>query len=101
MAARMAMEACCRRWASPELVTTTLAEYEARALALAREPSLLAELRARLTRNRHSAPLFDSDRFRRHLEAAYIGMWERQQRGEPPAPFAVGPCSPEPQSRQG
>ncbi len=73
----------------PELVTTTLAEYEARALALAREPRVLADLRARLTHNRGSAPLFDSDRFRRHLEAAYIGMWERQQRGEPPAAFAV------------
>jgi protein O-GlcNAc transferase len=73
----------------PELVTTTLAEYEARALALAREPRLLAEVRERLARNRHSAPLFDSDRFRRHLEAAYIGMWERQRRGEPPAAFAV------------
>jgi len=34
-------------------------------------------------------PLFDTDRFRRHLEAAYVTMWERVQRGEPPEGFAV------------
>ena len=36
----------------PELVTTSLAEYEALALALARDPGRLAELRERLGRNR-------------------------------------------------
>jgi protein O-GlcNAc transferase len=73
----------------PELITTTLAEYEARALALATQPEMLGGLRERLGRNRQSTPLFDSARFRRHLEAAYVGMWQRQQRGEPPAAFAV------------
>ena len=33
--------------------------------------------------------LFDTTRFTRNLEAAYIAMWERQQRGEPPSSFAV------------
>ena len=33
----------------------------------------------------------DTDRFRRHIESAYAGMWERQQRGLPPAGFAVSP----------
>ena len=36
-----------------------------------------------------AAPLFDTDRSRRHLEAAYLTMWERHLRGEPPAAFAV------------
>jgi predicted O-linked N-acetylglucosamine transferase (SPINDLY family) len=75
----------------PELVTSTLEEYEALALKLAREPGLLAELRARLQRNRDSAALFDSDRFRRHLESAYRTMWETWQSGEPPRSFAVEP----------
>ena len=36
-----------------------------------------------------SAPLFDPDRFRRHLELAYETMWMRWRRGEPPETFAV------------
>ena len=73
----------------PELVTTSLEEYEALGLKLATDPHLLKELRARLERNRNTAPLFDTDRFRRHIESAYTTMWEVQQRGEPPRAFAV------------
>jgi protein O-GlcNAc transferase len=75
----------------PELVTSSLEEYEAFALRLARERGLLAELRAKLERNRTSAALFDTDRFRRHLESAYRTMWETAQRGEEPRPFSVPP----------
>lgn len=75
----------------PELVTSSLADYERSALGLAREPRRLAELRARLANNRTKAPLFDTDRFRRHIEAAYVSMWEKQRRGERPAAFAVQP----------
>lgn len=73
----------------PELVTATLEDYEALALRLAREPALLAGLRERLARNRTTAPLFDSDRFRRHIEQAYETMWACWQSGGPPRPFAV------------
>jgi predicted O-linked N-acetylglucosamine transferase (SPINDLY family) len=73
----------------PELITHDLQAYEAKVLELARNPEMLAELRARLANNRLSHPLFDTDRFRRHLESAYRTMWERQQRGEPPASFGV------------
>lgn len=75
----------------PELVTASLAEYEALALELARSGGRLAELRARLERNRASAALFDGDRFRRHIESAYRTMWETRQRGEQPRSFAVEP----------
>jgi len=74
----------------PELVTDTLAGYEAMGLRLAREPGLLAELRERLARNRDRAPLFDTDRYRRNLEAAYVAMWERSQRGEAAGRGAAG-----------
>jgi hypothetical protein len=35
--------------------------------------------------------LFDTDRFRRHIESAYVTMWEIWQRGEKPRAFEVGP----------
>ncbi len=73
----------------PELVTKSLVEYEALALALARDPARLAVIRAKLLRNRDTHPLFDTARFTQHLEAAYRTMWERQEAGLPPAGFAV------------
>lgn len=73
----------------PELVTHSLAEYEALALKLARDPALLADIKARLLRSRDSSPLFDTRRFTRHLEQAFASMVERQRSGQPPAPFAV------------
>ena len=75
----------------PELVTASLEEYEALALKLAREDRLLGELCTRLRRNRDSALLFDTDRFRRHIESAYRTMWEIWQRGDKPRAFAVEP----------
>ena len=55
----------------PELVTSDLREYEALALRLATDASLLRGLRQRLAQNRATCPLFDTDRFRRHIESAY------------------------------
>jgi predicted O-linked N-acetylglucosamine transferase (SPINDLY family) len=73
----------------PELVTHTLEKYEALALKLATDPGMLADIKAKLAQNRLTHPLFDTDRFRQHIESAYITMWERYQRGEAPASFAV------------
>ncbi|HEX3505755.1 MAG TPA: tetratricopeptide repeat protein [Xanthobacteraceae bacterium] len=73
----------------PELVTESLADYEALALKLAREPEFLAATKAKLAENRKSFPLFDTQRFTHDMEAAYIQMWQRAQRGEPPENFAV------------
>lgn len=75
----------------PELVTQSLHDYETLAFKLARAPALLAEVKGTLERNRATAPLFDLERFRRHLEAAYQAMWQTAQRGEPPRGFAVEP----------
>lgn len=66
----------------PELVTEDLAAYEARALHLATHPEALEAIKARLAANRLSAPLFDSERYTRHLEAAYAEMWRRYEAGE-------------------
>ena len=69
----------------PELITTDAREYEALALALARDPARLKDLRGRLAVNRTVAPLFDSARFARGLEAAYTAMLE----SDAPRSFAV------------
>ena len=69
----------------PELIVSSLAEYEQAAIRLAREPALLAALKAKLVQNRAQCALFDTARFTRNLESAYIAMWERYRRGEPPA----------------
>ena len=73
----------------PELITQNLQDYEALALALARDPQRLGETRRKLEGNRATSPLFDTARFCRHIEAAYTTMWERSERGEPPQAFVV------------
>jgi protein O-GlcNAc transferase len=73
----------------PELVTYSIEDYEALALRLAKDSSLLEGYRNRLAANRLAHPLFDTDRSRRHIEAAYMTMWETWQRGEAPKSFSV------------
>jgi predicted O-linked N-acetylglucosamine transferase (SPINDLY family) len=58
----------------PELVTESLEAYEARALTLARDTRLLAQLRGRLAAGRRTTPLFDMARFTRNLEAALLSV---------------------------
>jgi predicted O-linked N-acetylglucosamine transferase (SPINDLY family) len=77
----------------PELVTRDLAGYEALALKLATDPDLRHGLRAKLEDGRQQCPLFDTDRFRRSLEAALMTMWDIRQRGEAPQSFDVAPAA--------
>jgi protein O-GlcNAc transferase len=72
-----------------QLVTRSLGEYEALALALAHDPGRLAGLRAQLEAGRRTLPLFDTERSARHLEAAYRLMLERAASGLPPADLRV------------
>jgi protein O-GlcNAc transferase len=65
----------------PELITTSAEDYEAVAVELATQPRHLADLKVRLARARHDAPLFDSDQLVRHLEGAYLHMLQRWQAG--------------------
>jgi predicted O-linked N-acetylglucosamine transferase (SPINDLY family) len=74
----------------PELVTESLADYESLALKLAATPALLADMRTRLASNRSTCPLFDTDRFTRQIESAYVTMHDRWLRGETPASFTAG-----------
>ncbi|MDQ0357649.1 putative O-linked N-acetylglucosamine transferase (SPINDLY family) [Rhodoplanes tepidamans] len=73
----------------PELVTGSLADYEAAALAFARDPERLAALKSQLAQNRDSAPLFDTAGFTRDFEAALLDMWDRRQSAESSAEFRM------------
>jgi predicted O-linked N-acetylglucosamine transferase (SPINDLY family) len=73
----------------PELITTSMAQYEALALELARNPERLRRLRSMLARNRDRCPLFDTPRYARHLETSFRTMRDRAEAGLRPAGFAV------------
>jgi predicted O-linked N-acetylglucosamine transferase (SPINDLY family) len=87
-AARMA-GSLLRAVGLPELITADLDAYASRALELAQHPELLGSLQRRLIENRRVSPLFDTTRFVRHLESAYLEMWQRHARGEHPTAFSV------------
>ena len=73
----------------PELITHSLDEYERLAERLARNRSELTTIRRKLEENRLTCSLFDTDRFGRHIEAAYIRMVEQHRQGKPPESFSV------------
>lgn len=75
----------------PELITSSLHEYEALALRLAQNAGDLQALKAKLSQGRLSSPLFDTGRVARHIEAAYTTMYARLRAGKMPAAFAVEP----------
>jgi predicted O-linked N-acetylglucosamine transferase (SPINDLY family) len=73
----------------PELIAPKLADYERRAVELARSPDALQQVREKLLRERPTSPLFDTPQFVRHLEQAYRRMWDLHAAGRPPEAFAV------------
>jgi protein O-GlcNAc transferase len=73
----------------PELVTTSVDEYQRLAYRLATQPAELAALRAKLAANRDTAPLFDPTRLTRHLERGYELMWQHHLAGKAPQTITV------------
>lgn len=73
----------------PELVADSVAAYERIAGELAADPERLRILKAKVDVARTQAPLFDTARFTRNLEAAYLRMLERAARGEPATSFSI------------
>ncbi|MGH8712871.1 MAG: tetratricopeptide repeat protein, partial [Casimicrobiaceae bacterium] len=63
-----------------ELVTGSFADYEKRALALARDPAALTALRARLAANRRTHPLFDMEAYTRDFEGLLLQAWDERHR---------------------
>ncbi len=68
----------------PELVADSAEAHEAMARALAHDPVRLGALRVRLAQLRTSAPLFDTARCARGVEAAYAALWEQRRLAAPP-----------------
>jgi len=73
----------------PELITTSVSEYEELAVRLAADRARLADFTERLLAGRMTSSLFDTERFARHLEQAYTRMYERYQEGLPPCHIRV------------
>jgi protein O-GlcNAc transferase len=73
----------------PELVTTSPPDYEALALALARDPARLTEIRSKLESTRTSLPLFDMAKRTRDLEALYARMAEVWSSGQAATPIML------------
>lgn len=67
-----------------ELITHSIADYEAMAYALANDRERLQRLRDDLKARRDTYPLFRPERLTRHLERGYELMWERYEAGLPP-----------------
>jgi predicted O-linked N-acetylglucosamine transferase (SPINDLY family) len=68
----------------PELITTTQEQYESLAIELATNPEQLKIIKDKLVDNLSSAPLYDTPLFTRHLESAYLTIYDRYQQGLDP-----------------
>ena len=68
----------------PELMCTTMSEYEEKAVHLASHPAELRDLQARVRAARATSPLFNTRLRVRHLEAAYLAMTRRWLEGLAP-----------------
>lgn len=72
-----------------ELITETIEDYQRTALALSLDLEKLSRLRRHLHETRLECPLFDSKRYARHLEDAYVLMWLQSQSGCEPCDIEV------------
>ena len=68
----------------PELITKTSEEYESLAIHLATHPEELKALKQKLEDNTSTALLYDTQRFARSIESAYVEMNDRSQKGMRP-----------------
>jgi protein O-GlcNAc transferase len=73
----------------PELIATDLGEYRALALRLAQNPSQLQAIRSHLESQKLSLPLFDTPRFVKSIESAYMHMYQNALDGKAPHTFHV------------
>lgn len=68
----------------PELVTHSMEDYEAMINALALQPDRVARIKTFLRGARKSSAMFNTSRFCRSLETAYLSMWRKYQLGDAP-----------------
>jgi predicted O-linked N-acetylglucosamine transferase (SPINDLY family) len=68
----------------PELITLTQSQYESKAIELANNPFMLAEIKEKVKRRRLTSPLFNAHLFARHIESAYEEINKRYINGKKP-----------------
>jgi predicted O-linked N-acetylglucosamine transferase (SPINDLY family) len=73
----------------PELITTSVDEYEQLAFDLATNPEKLSAIKDRLSTERDNSVLFDTGQFTKDIETAYRRMYDRYFAGETPAHLFV------------
>ncbi|MGK6316176.1 O-linked N-acetylglucosamine transferase family protein [Neorhizobium sp. DT-125] len=73
----------------PEMIADDPEDYVRRAVHFYNNREELAEIRKRLEANRFTHPLFDADRYCRHLEKAYEMMADRAKSKQMPDHFDV------------
>jgi predicted O-linked N-acetylglucosamine transferase (SPINDLY family) len=78
----------------PELVAHDPDQMVALAATLAKDSDRLAAIRQKIADNRFIAPLFDTERFTRHLERAFEMMVERERAGLEPDHLDVAALPP-------
>jgi predicted O-linked N-acetylglucosamine transferase (SPINDLY family) len=71
----------------PELITSSLKEYEELAVALGKDPQRIQALKQKLESNKLTTPLFDSTMFTQNIEKLFSIMHEPYQ-NEPKLDFA-------------
>ena len=84
----------------PEMLTYSIDEYVLRAVHYASHPDELANLRQRLIQQRFEVPLFDTERFVRHLESAYEQMAHTSWAGEELTSIHLSPENTEVQMKE-
>lgn len=73
----------------PELITSSLTDYEALAMKLALDPDRRRGLREKIINARSSKPFFDAAGHARMMEAAYRQMWRTLKAGQAPKGFSL------------
>lgn len=75
----------------PELITSTVADYEALAIELSQDPAKLQKLKQKLSNNKLTMPLFATPDITNHIEAAYLQMMTRYWDDLDPANIVIEP----------
>ncbi|MBF0108188.1 MAG: tetratricopeptide repeat protein [Magnetococcales bacterium] len=73
----------------PQLVTTSLADYERLAMTLAQDHRQRQQLRHRLHQLVPESPIFNGRIFAGHLEQGFLEAWKRHRQHQPPAPIFI------------
>ncbi|KAA3480326.1 putative UDP-N-acetylglucosamine--peptide N-acetylglucosaminyltransferase SEC [Gossypium australe] len=89
MATRVAGSLCLATGVGEEMIVSSLKEYEEKAVSLALNRPKLQELSDKLKAARMTCPLFDTARWVRNLERAYLKMWSVYRSGQQPRHIRV------------